>query len=124
MSDLTPETPAQGILKRNSWGDSMWYSVACDCGGDDHNYEVSVEADEVDISVYIYFKSHTPSKDTLWQRLRQKISVTWNIWVNGYVEQQHELYLRPQSALNFSETLRNAVRDISELRNQRSKTDE
>jgi hypothetical protein len=29
--DLKPQIPAQGILKRDSWGDAITYQVVCEC---------------------------------------------------------------------------------------------
>ena len=53
-TELKPQTPAEGILKKNDWGDAKMYHVVCDCGQPDHEHSLWVEADETGISVTIY----------------------------------------------------------------------
>ena len=113
---MKSQKPAEGILKRHSWGDSMWYHVECECTSEDHSHEVSVEATDNDISVSIYVTSYTSYNDSWWDRLRQKFSVTWDIWFNGCVKTNHELLLREQAALNYAETIKQAVKDVKEFK--------
>ena len=37
---MTPQIPAEGILKTNDWGDSKVYRIACECGDESHNHNV------------------------------------------------------------------------------------
>ena len=48
---MKPQTPAQGIMKLNDFGDSVWYKVDCSCGQDDDAIEFEVEADPTGIFV-------------------------------------------------------------------------
>lgn len=110
---MKPETPAQGILKTNEWGDSKWYHIRCECGSDDCSHEMNVEADEVDVSVHIYAKNHTKWwKMNRWQQI-------WQILTKGYAEMETTIVLREQTALNYAAALTSAVNDVKVYRNQR-----
>ena len=39
-TELNPQTPATGILKRSSWGDAMTYQIVCECHDADHDHNV------------------------------------------------------------------------------------
>ena len=107
---MTPEKPAQGILKTGKWGDSMWYHVRCNCGSDDCSHEVNVEADEAEVSVHIYVKNHTKWWDkNRWQQI-------WQILTKGYAEMQTTIVLEEQTAINYAAALTNAVEDVKVLR--------
>ena len=41
----------EGVYKRNDWGDSVLYGVACSCGDNDHDHNVWVEADDTGVNV-------------------------------------------------------------------------
>ena len=43
---MKAQTPAEGIMKTNDWGDSRVYRIACNCGDENHNHNVWVEADD------------------------------------------------------------------------------
>lgn len=113
---MNPQTPAQGILKRNDWGDSMWYSIACDCSTDEHCHEVDIKADECGVNVNIHTTSYTDYADSFWDRLKQKFSVTWDIWIKGVVKTQSELAMKEQVAVNYSHTLLKAVEDVKKFK--------
>ena len=51
---MKAQQPAEGILKRNDFGDSKWYQVVCGCGQDNHEHNVEVEADDLGVNVNIY----------------------------------------------------------------------
>jgi hypothetical protein len=107
---MTPEKPAQGILKTGDFGDSIWYHVRCSCGSDDCSHEVNVEADEVEVSVHIYANNHTK----WWEKNRwQQI---WQILTKGYAEMQTTIVLEEQTAINYAAALTNAVEDVKVLR--------
>ena len=61
-TELAPQTPAEGILKRHSWGDAITYQVTCECHDSDHDHNVWVEADDHRVTVTTY----TTQKSKWW----------------------------------------------------------
>lgn len=117
---MEAQTPAEGILKRNDWGDAKWYQVPCECGCDNH-HEVEVEADDCDITVTV----HTKVKTNVWTwgGLKTRVAQTWTLWTRGYLEYEASICLGQQQALNYAETLKSAMKDVEEFRKQRTKND-
>jgi hypothetical protein len=108
--DLTPQVPAQGILKVNEWGNSKMYKVVCECGNDDCTHTVDVEAEDTGVTVTIYTKTRT----NFWSMNRwQHI---WTLLINGHVDFETNIHLSEQSALNYSETLKQAVYDVKNFK--------
>ena len=112
---MTPETPAEGILKTAQWGDSKWYHVRCNCGSDDCSHELNVEADEVEVSVHIYANNHTK----WWEKNR--LGQIWQILTKGYAKMQTTIVLNEQTALNYANALTSAIDDVKEFRDTRRK---
>lgn len=113
---MKTETPAQGILKHNSWGDSVMYQVACDCMDTDHMHTVDVEADENDVTVTVYVKTTTP----FWSRSRWR--EIWRILTRGYAEYEACIILKEQAALNYANALTSASKDVKLFREKRKKS--
>lgn len=138
---MKAQAPAEGILKRGDWGDSMWYQVVCGCGQETHDHEVEVEADEtgVNVNVHLTVTSNHWSEivekhydiDNPWQQefdwfwkdivngLWTRLKVTWEIWTTGTVKAQTTIAMTEQQALNYAKTLENAVRDVKFFREER-----
>ena len=137
---MKAQTPAEGILKTNDWGDSKWYKVACGCGQADHEINFEVEADECGVNVNSYITAKTDYwtesitkrydisnmwyqefdwfwKD-LWNGLVTKLRLTKNIWWNGYVQYEITISMTEQQTLNYAETLKSAIGDVKAFRNQ------
>lgn len=138
---MTPETPAQGILKTHDWGNSKWYLVFCDCGSDDHALRFEVEADDTGVTVTTY----TTQKTNYWEEpvqvrydiertwmqelhlfwtglvngLWRKVSMTWQIWIRGYVQYESVTAMNEQVALNYAHVLQTAINDVKSFREQR-----
>ena len=51
LTDLNPQAPAEGILKRSDWGDAITYQVVCECHDANHDHHVWVEADDHRVTV-------------------------------------------------------------------------
>ena len=135
---MKAETPAQGILKTHDWGDTKMYRVVCDCGNNDHEHQVSVEAAETGITVetYITVKSNWWQEsvkprydiDNIWLQefdwfwkglyngLTRRIKLTWTLWTKGYVEYQTCITMNEQQALNYAETLKTAINDVKSFK--------
>lgn len=107
------EKPAEGILKKNDWGNSKWYRVDCDCGNSDHHHDVWVEAGDCDTTVTVY----TQVKSKWWSLNRwQKI---WILITRGYIEYEAAICMTQQQALNYAKVLESAIKDVNEFRKQR-----
>ena len=111
---MKPQIPAEGILKKNDWGDAKIYQVVCDCGQPDHEHSLWVEADDTGISVTIYATVKSP----WWSMNRFK--QIWSLLSKGYLQHETILTMNEQSAINYSETLKSAVKDVKEFK---AKTD-
>ena len=112
---MTPQLPAEGILKTNEWGDSKVYKIVCECTDADHDHNLWVEANEHEISITIYVsvRSNFWSK-TRWYHI-------WSLLTKGYVDTETTLIMRKQGALNYAEALKSAIQDVEDFRKQNVK---
>jgi hypothetical protein len=108
--DLIAETPARGILKVNEWGSSKLYKVVCECGSDDCTHTIDIEAEDTGVTVTIY----TTTRTNFWSMSRWKH--IWTLLVNGHVDFETNIHLSEQSALNYGETLKQAVQDVKNFK--------
>jgi len=104
---MTPETPAEGILKRRDWGDAQTYQVVCECQDADHDHNVWVEADNHCVTVTTY----TTQKSKFWEINRWR--TIWRLLTRGYVEYEASIIMTQQQALNYAETLKTAISDLT-----------
>jgi hypothetical protein len=134
---IKAQTPAEGILKTNDWGNSKWYQVVCGCGQPDHTLTVEVEADDmgVNVNTYVTAKSdywtNTFKKrydidspwlqefDWFWKDLVNgvvtRLKLTWTVWTRGYVQTESTITMSEQQALNYAETLKSAIKDVKDF---------
>jgi hypothetical protein len=110
---IITQTPAEGIMKTNDWGDSRVYRIACNCGDENHNHNMWVEADDGDITVTIY----TTGKTNYWSKTRWYH--IWTLLTKGYIDTESTVCLTKQQALNYAETLKNAIKDVETFRTER-----
>jgi len=111
---MKPQTPAEGILKKNDWGDSKVYDVVCGCGDPDHNHSVWIESDETGVNVTLY----TNVKSAFWSMNRFK--QIWTLITKGYLQHEATIFMSPQQAFNYAETLKSAVNDVVQFRKNRN----
>jgi hypothetical protein len=104
------QIPAEGIMKTNDWGDSRVYRISCNCGDDNHNHNMWVEADDHDITVTIY----TTGKTNYWSKTRWYH--IWTLLTKGYIDTESTVCFSKQQALNYAETLKSAIVDVEEFR--------
>ncbi len=109
---MKAQSPAEGILKKNDWGDTKMYHVVCECGSDWHTHDVWVEASDIGVDVCVYATVKSP----WWSMNRFK--QLWNLMTKGYIEQETVLTMSKQTALNYAETLKVAIKDVEEFRGQ------
>ena len=108
------QTPAEGILQRNSWGDSKVYQVVCDCGADDHTHNVWIEAEDTGVTVTIY-----ATVKTQWWKLNRFRQI-WKLLTKGYIDFETVLTMNEQVATNYAETLKLAVSEVKQFKKANS----
>lgn len=111
---MKAQTPAQGILLNRDWGDAMQYEVTCECGDDNHNHKVWVQAEDHGVNVTVY----TTTKSKWWEQNRWK--QIWNLLFKGYIELEADIIMNQQQALNYAETLKSAVKDVDKFVKERN----
>lgn len=103
---MKTQTPAEGILKKNDWGDAKMYQVVCDCGQPDHDHNIWIEAADTGVTVIIY----ATVKSAWWSMNRFK--QIWTLLTQGYLQQETVLAINEQTALNYAETLKSAINEV------------
>ena len=133
-TDLQAENAVEGIMKTGEFGDAKFYKVACQCGGDDHDINFEVEADETGVNVNTYVTVKTDywtesvkkrydidnpylqeldwTVKDIWNGLVTRLKLTWTVWTQGYLKTESTIAMTEQQALNYAETLKSAVRDV------------
>jgi hypothetical protein len=111
---IKQQTPAEGIMQTNDWGDSKVYRVSCTCGDANHDHNVWVEADESEVSVTIY----TTSSSNFWSKTRWH--AIWTLLTKGYIDTESTVIMRKQQAFNYAHTLLSAIEDLEEFRKKRN----
>ena len=107
------EKPATGILKQSGFGTAMFYYVQCECSNPDCAHTIEVEADEIEVCVHLHYNQHTKwLEKNRWKQI-------WQILTRGYAEMQTTIVLNEQTALNYSEVLKSAIKDVKTFREQR-----
>jgi hypothetical protein len=139
---MKAQTPAEGILKTNDWGNSKWYKVVCGCGQPDHSINFEVEADEcgVNVNTYVTVKTDYWSESVkkrydidnpylqeldwvvkdVWNSLVTRLKLTWTVWTKGYVKTESTITMTGQQALNYAETLKSAIDDVKKFQSKLS----
>jgi hypothetical protein len=107
---MKAQTPAEGILKTNDWGDSRAYHVVCECGSSDCSHNLWVEADDSGIAIIVY----TTVKTNFWSKSRW--AHIWTLLTKGYVDFEGSIHLKEQTALNYAETLKLAIKDVKDFK--------
>jgi hypothetical protein len=111
---MKAQTPAEGIMQTNDWGDSKVYRIACNCGDENHNHNMWVEADEHDIQVTIY----TTGKTNFWSKTRWYH--IWTLLTKGYIDTESSVHMTKQQALNYATVLNSAVNDVEEFKKKKN----
>jgi hypothetical protein len=106
------EKPAEGIMKTGDWGDTKTYHIRCECGSPECAHDLWVEADDVNVTVTIYFTLR--SKWFSMNRWKQ----IWSILTKGYIETETSLYMDQQTAMNYAATLNAAVSDVKQFKEE------
>lgn len=107
---MKAQTPAKGVLLVNEWGTSKMYKAVCECGNDDCTHTIDVEAEETGVVVTIY----TNTRTNFWSMSRWKH--IWKLLTCGYTDFETTIILDQQSALNYAETIKQASKEVADLR--------
>ncbi len=140
---MKAQAPAEGIMKTHEWGCSKMYKISCDCGNPDHEIDVEIEAEDIGVNVntYVTVKSdywsepvkvnNTIENDWLQEAewafkstvngFIRRVKLTWTLWTKGYVQTQSTITMSEQTALNYAETLKAAIKDVKEFKAERFK---
>lgn len=110
---MKAQKPAKGILKTTEFGTFKSYHVHCECGSPECAHHVWIETSDMDVTVS--FGLTLRSKWYSMSRWKQ----IWQILTKGYLDVESTLVLNEQSALNYAETLRLAMKDVKQLRDDR-----
>ncbi len=110
---MNAQIPAEGILKRNDWGDAKTYDIVCGCGQSDHTHNLWVESSEVGVEVNIYVETKSP----FWSMNR--FEQIWTLLTKGYLQHETTIHMSEQQALNYAETLKKAVQDVKGFKKTR-----
>lgn len=134
--DLKPQEPAEGILKISDASDFKQYHVECNCGNSDDAIDFIVSETHGEVVVETYTTQKTPWwEDPFRQRKSYEIEneflyqlnyyvrgflnatahrlrITWDVWIHGYVKYSQSTIMTTQQALNYSNTLRQAVENV------------
>ena len=140
--DLTPQTPAAGIMQTYMSPDFESYRIECSCGSADDAIELVVEETHGEVIVSTHtrqktawwsdtfqqHKSYEINNELLFQinyyvrgflnALTHRLKVTWAVWIHGCVEYSQSTVMTPQQALNYSDTLRCAVERVVDQQEQ------
>jgi hypothetical protein len=137
---MNPQIPATGILIQNDWGDAKRYRIACDCGCAYSDHDVWIEADAGAVSVSIsttqktdYWTENIKKRydidnklaqwfewfwKDIWNGLITRIRLTKDLWLHGYVKYEGAIIMNKSQALNYAETMKNAVADVEAFRRE------
>lgn len=110
---MKAQKPAEGILKTNEFGTCKGYHVQCECGSAECAHHVWIEASDMDVTVS--FGLTLRSKWYTMNRWKQ----IWQILTKGCLDVESTIVLNEQSALNYAETLRLAMKDVKQIRDDR-----
>lgn len=109
------QIPAQGIMQISEFDNAKSFLIACECTDPTHQVdawiEVNKELDVKQVSVTFFVKTYIPFIDGILTRVK----AAWNILITGSYEQQHNLLLSKQVALNFAHTI---IDTVSEMENK------
>ena len=140
---MTPQTPAEGIMRTHDFGDSKYYKVTCGCGQSYHEHDFEVEADELGVNVNLdvtlktdYWTEAIAKRYDVENELMQeadwfvkdlinntvrKLKLTWELWTTGAITSNTTIHMSEQQALNYAETLKSAIKDVKTFRDQKQK---
>lgn len=110
---MKSQIPAKGILKTNDWGNSQMYKAVCECGDDNCSHIIDIEADQ-EVNVIIYTRTRT----NFWSKTRW--FHIWKLLTKGHTDFETAIVLDKQSALNYADTIKLAIKDVENFRKEQN----
>ena len=134
---MKAERPAEGISKKASYSDAVWYEVDCECGSHDHYHSIWIEKDPETklVTVEITTEATTdfwtqavpervnnlnsPFLNWIWQTAAYTVNETvrraklvTRILFKGYAKYESTVILTRQQAYNYSKAIEKAVKEL------------
>lgn len=134
---MKAEKPAQGISKKHTSDNSVWYEVDCECGSPHHYHSIWIERDSETklITVEITTESTTdfwsqtvpervekinlPFLNWIWQTISYTINeavrrtqLITRILLKGHITYESIVLLTKQQAYNYAKALENSAKDL------------
>ena len=134
---MKAERPAEGISKKASYSDAVWYEVDCECGSHDHYHSIWIEKDpetklvtvEITTEVATDFWTQpvpervdnldSPFVNWVWQTVAYTVNETVRrarliirILFKGYAKYESTVILTRQQAYNYAKALEKSVKDL------------
>jgi hypothetical protein len=121
---MNAQEPAEGIMKTNDFGQYKFYSVACQCGNNDDEIRIEVEAEDTGVTVHHWVKVKTswwdtPTRFSWINGLLHRVKMTYTLWIKGYLEYESWTMMNAQQTFNYAYTLKKASDDVQQFREAR-----
>jgi hypothetical protein len=107
---MTPQEPAEGILKQDSFLAVQHLVIACDCTDPDHMAHIYVDASDDIGLISVNFGVHTDYHR--WEGWKDRIKAAYEIIFHGSSVRHHDLLLTKQSALNLAHALEVSIEEV------------
>ena len=147
MRTLQPEQPANGILKKNDYGNYISYQVECSCSSPDDSiiFDISAEEDTVELTTYLTAKTdwhyeiinkNNPKIKNSWlfaidsslryliNSIGYKIKFTFELWTSGYIRLQHSTLMNEQQSLTLAYVIQTSMEQVKEYNKEKTKLSE
>lgn len=114
---LTPQLPAEGIIKHKGWHDANVYHLECTCTDPDHAVEVWIEinpdTDMGEIKLSMFAKTvYTES----WKGIVERVKDAIGILCGRPMVRSHGLLLTEQGAVNLAAAITKSVEDLNAVK--------
>ena len=138
-ADLTPQPPSEGVFIQYRTNDCVVLSTTCKCSDPDDTLELCIERDDYGI---ITVHQTVLAKTDFWTRrvgnppdsgnafynrvnlflvdmynsLRRKLSVTYDVWVKGSATYHQYTVMDRQQALNYAAAIETMVKEYDAMK--------
>lgn len=112
---MITQKPAYGIMQTSDFEHAKAYRICCACHSSDHDVHAWIEVDRdsedpiaSDIQLTFYVTGTTP----VWKKGFDRVRYAWNVLIKGHHQEQHELMLTEQAAINLANTITKTVAEL------------
>ena len=127
---MEAQKPAEGILAMKAYRDAKFFRIPCECGCEGQ-IDFSIEVDEDMISTHLFATTKTNywrqrfnlTYEENWMLFALKdfandwynrLAIVWTALTKGYIETEAWVLMSKQQTINFSETLKDVVKEFDE----------